>query len=235
MKTVAIIPLRGSDREAQTTPDALLGGKPALAYTIEAARQAACLDRIIVSTDSAAVAEVARQYGADVPFLRPAELARPDVPMIRVLQHCLDWLEREEGETTDVVVLLESTHPIRPAGLIDNVVEVLQAEGLDTVFAAREERHRFWRQGDDGLVQLDAEEGDRTRQHAQPLYKELAGMATAVRASVIRRGQRVGSRVGLVPVRDHAAVVDLHDEDGWALASRLLAAEQAERAAESAG
>ena len=227
MKTIAIIPLRGSDREAQTTPEALLCGKPVLAYTIEAARAAMCLDRIIVSTDSPAVAEIARQYGAEAPFLRPEELTRSDVPMTRVLQHALEWLEHEEQCTPDIVVLLESTHPIRPAGLIDNVVSVLLDEELDTVFAAREERHRFWKYGEGGLAQIAAEEGDHTRQQVLPLYKELAGMATAVRAEVLRRGERAGSRVGLVPIHSHATVVDLHDEDGWWLASRLIAAEAA--------
>jgi len=225
-KIVAIIPLRGSDREAQTAPEVLLCGKPVLAYTIEAAKQAACLDRILVSTDSPNVAELTRQYGAEAPFLRPAHLAAEGVPMIRVLQHCLEWLEREEGYAVGIVVLLESTHPIRPPGLIDSVVEVLQKEQLDTVFAAREERHRFWRFQDDSLVQLQLEEGDHTRQQVRPIYKELAGLATAIRASVIRRGERVGSRVGLVPIHSHATVVDLHDEDGWWLASRLLATEQ---------
>lgn len=224
-KTVAIIPVRGSDREAQQTPDALLCGKPVLAYTIEAAREADCLDRIVVSTDSPAVAELARRCGADAPFLRPAHLAAPDVPLAAVLRHCLEWLEGEGQERVETVVLLESTHPVRPPGLIDSVVEVLRREGLDTVFAAREERHRFWRVEGGTVVPWPAEDGDHTRQQSPPVYKELAGMATAIRASVVRSGRRVGSRVGLVPVRTDASLVDLHDEDGWWLASRLLEAE----------
>lgn len=223
-KTIALIPIRGTDREAQTTPEALLGGKPVLAYTIEAAKQATCLDRILVSTDSPAVADLAREYGAEVPFLRPAPLAERGVPLIAVLQDCLTQLEREEREQPEIVVLLESTHPIRPPGLIDAVVQALEREGLDTVFAAREERHRFWQFVDGTLVQLQREDGDHTRDQVRPVYKELAGMATAIRASVIRRGERMGMRVGLVPIHSHATVVDLHDEDGWWLASRLLAA-----------
>ncbi len=225
-RIIAIIPLRGSDREAQTGPDALLCGKPAIAYTIEAAKQAACLDRIIVSTDSDAVAELARRYGAEAPFIRPAALASATASLTAVLQHAVEWLDREEGYTADIVVLLEATHPIRPAGLIDSVVETLRSEELDTVFTAREERHRFWRTVDGALAPVQAE-GDRPRDQSQPTYKELAGMATAIQASVIRRGERLGERVGLVPVHGPATAVDLHDEDGWWLASHLLAAEQA--------
>ncbi len=226
-KVVAIIPLRGSDREGQSPPEALLAGKPALAYTIEAAKQAKRLDRILVSTDSAEVAELAKRHGAEVPFMRPAALAARSVPMTQVLQHALQWLEREQGYAADIVVLLECTHPIRPAGLIDAVVDALETQALDTVFAAREERHRFWRYQDDGLIQVEREEGDRTRQQVRPIYKELAGMATAICASVIRAGDRVGARVGLVPIHSHATMVDLHDEDGWWLAERLIVAERA--------
>ncbi len=222
LNTVAIIPLRGSDPEAQMTPESLLCGKPVLTYTIEAARQATCLDRILVSTDSAVVAEVARGYGTEVPFFRPPHLAAAGVPMIQVLQHCLQWLEQEDSYPVDIVVLLEVTHPIRPPGLIDDVVEVLQTEGLDTVFAAREERHRFWRFSENSLEQLHPEEGDHTRHQVQPTYKELAGMATAIRADIVRSGRRLGDRIGLVPVRDVSSQVDLHDEDGLRLAQALL-------------
>ena len=227
-KTVAIIPLRGCDEEAQ--PDAVLGGKPVLVHSIEAARAARCIDRVIVSTDSPVVAALARRSGAEAPFLRPAHLAAPNVPLSDVLQHSLAWLDQHETEPVEIIVVLESTHPIRPPGLIDQVVEVLRQERLDTVFAARQEPHRFWRMEDGAVSQIQQEEQDRPRSQARPLYKELAGMATAVRADVIRRGERMGVRVGLVPIHSYATAVDLHDEDGWWLARQLLDREGSSRA-----
>ncbi len=221
---VAIIPARGVDPDSPHGPESLLAGKPVLAYTIDAAKASRVLDRVIVTTDSPSVAVLARRCGAEAPFLRPAHLAVGGVPMVSVLQHAVRWLEEEDRSPVRVVVVLEVTHPLRPVGLIDSVVDVLQREQLDTVFAAREERHRFWRAADGGLVQVEPEDGDRTRDRVQPVYKELAGMASAVRAEVIRAGQRVGAKVGLVPVRGPESAVDLHDADGWALAEHWLAA-----------
>lgn len=199
-----------------------LGPKPLLAYTIDAATTSRFITRVIVSTDDPKVAQLAKTLGAEAPFLRPPELARPGVSLARVLQHALLWLEEHENYQADLVALLEITHPIRPQGLIDRVIEVLLAEQLDSVFVAREERHDFWTFNARGSLERVQPREELPRQELQPLYKEMGGMVTVMRTDLIRAGRRLGDRIGLVPLRDASSLVDLHDEDGFKLAEALL-------------
>jgi CMP-N-acetylneuraminic acid synthetase len=180
------------------------------------------VDRIVVSTDDARVAEAARELGADVPFIRPKALVARDVPLAKVLQHAVKCLDNDDTPAVDLVALLEITHPVRPAGLIDKVIEVVLRESLDSAFAAREERHAFWTFDEAGNLTRVRPRDEIPRSELQPLYKEMGGLVTVIRADFVRRGERLGERVGVVPVRDLSSLVDLHDEDGLLLAERLL-------------
>ncbi len=219
---IVIIPVRESDL-APKGEMLQLAGKPLLDYTVEAARAAQTVDRIIVSTDGNSTADLARILGAEVPFIRPAELAASDVPLARVLQHCVRWLDSEENSHADVVVLLEASHPIRPPGLIDKVVETLLSSDLDSVFTAYEDHHAFWRIDEHGELHPVQGSQEVTRAERRPLFRELTGLVCASRVEVIRNGQKLGHRVGLVPIRDSIGLVDVQDEVGLLLAERLLA------------
>ena len=219
MNTIAIIPIRGDDPQGQ--PDFKLGGRPLLAYTVEAARAARLIERVIVTTDNPDIARLARDCGAEVPFLRPAELSRRDVTLGQVLKHCVEWLEREERYRTDIVTLLEITHPIREEGLIDQVLEVLLDQELDSVFTAVEEGQTFWRMDRYGSLVRVGDTEDLPRQSREPLYREMGGIVTATRAPFILDGKRLGKKVGLIPLRTLSARVDTRDEVGLFLARHL--------------
>jgi CTP:molybdopterin cytidylyltransferase MocA len=124
MTTVAIIPARGGSQRLPRKHLRLLGGQPLLAHTVRAALAARRVGRVIVSTDDPSTARAALRAGAEVPFLRPAELAADDTPTLPVIQHAVGWLE-ELGERADVVVTLQATSPLRPAAEIDAVVALL--------------------------------------------------------------------------------------------------------------
>ncbi|MDA7675849.1 acylneuraminate cytidylyltransferase family protein [Akkermansiaceae bacterium] len=109
-----------------------LRGKPLIAYAIEAGLAARRIDRVVVSTDSAEIAEVAIASGADVPFLRPGKLAQYDSPQIDAIRHALMTLE-EEGDAYDVVAILQPTCPLRRAEDIDRALELMEAGAADTV------------------------------------------------------------------------------------------------------
>ncbi len=121
-KIIGIIPARGGSVGVPLKNIRKLGGKPLISYTIESAIQSNALDRIIVSTDHEEIASVAKKYGAEVPFVRPADISE-DVETELVLQHAVNFLEKE-GNLIKGVVLLQPTSPFRTSETIKKCVEV---------------------------------------------------------------------------------------------------------------
>ena len=222
-RTVGIIPVREADVLAAGRP-ILLAGRPLLAYTIEAAREASRLVRVVVSTDGDAAAKLARSLGADAPFVRPAELARPGVGIWQVLQHCVNWLQDQQGDRFDTVVLLEASHPVRPRGLVDRVIDALTSSDFDSVLTAHEERHAFWMQTPDGEIHPVALDHESSRQTRPPLFREVAGLACASRQGVVAAGRGPGRNVGIVPVRSWFGLIDTQDPFGLLVAEKLIEA-----------
>lgn len=135
MRILAIICARGGSKGVPNKNIRLLNGKPLIAYTIECAKKYTKFDRIIVSTDSPKIAEVAKQYGADVPFLRPKELATDTSPKIPVLQHAVRYLEQEENDHYDLIVDLDPTSPLRIVEDIENCVNKMIEKNPNVVFS----------------------------------------------------------------------------------------------------
>jgi CMP-N,N'-diacetyllegionaminic acid synthase len=119
---LAIIPARGGSKGLPGKNIRPLAGLPLLVHSLRCARLASHIDRTVVSTDSEAIAEIARAHGADVPFLRPATLAADETPMMPVLTHALLEVERQEGRRFETVVLLDPTSPGRLPQDIDGSV-----------------------------------------------------------------------------------------------------------------
>ncbi len=145
MRTIAIIPARGGSKGIPHKNIVSVGGKPLIAWTIEAARRSTLLDRVLVTTDSAAIAEIARNAGAEVPFLRPAELAQDDTPGIAPLLHAVAWLTRHDHDMPDAVMLLQPTSPLRTEADIDAALRLLQAHAAEAVVSVAPPRHHpYW-------------------------------------------------------------------------------------------
>jgi CMP-N,N'-diacetyllegionaminic acid synthase len=126
MRVLALIPARGGSVTLPRKNVLPFCGRPLIAYSINAARDAgATIDRIIVSTDDREIAKISRECGAEVPFMRPPELARSDTPSLLVVQHALAFLE-EEGQRYDWVLLLQPTSPLRTGDDIVHAFEVAQ-------------------------------------------------------------------------------------------------------------
>jgi N-acylneuraminate cytidylyltransferase len=131
---LAVIPARGGSQGIPRKNIRPLAGQPLIAWSIAAAQQARLVTRILTSTDDEEMASIARSYGSEVPFLRPAELARSETRDLPVFQHVIEWLERNEGYVPDIVVQLRPTSPLRPPGLVDEAIELLLAdESADSV------------------------------------------------------------------------------------------------------
>ncbi len=207
----------------------LLGGKPLIVWSIEAARAARELDRCIVSTDDDEIAAVARAHGAEVPFSRPAELARDTTPDLPVLQHALAWLAEHERYRPAMVVHLRPTLPFREPRQIDEVVRLMRASGADCVKSIYPEKHhpeKMWRleHGRLGAYQdspLFRKFGsDFARQTLPPVYWP-AGLVDAIRAEVIVAGSTVGEVVVPYCV-DPDPCVDLDTERDFVIAEAVL-------------
>lgn len=138
-KILALIPARFGSKSIPKKNIVDLGGFPLIAYSIAAATLSKYISRIIVSTDSEEIAEVARTYGAEVPFLRPAEYARDDSQDIEFVQHALDWLEKNEGYLPDLIVHLRPTTPLREPAIIDTAIEEILGDELATALRSAHE------------------------------------------------------------------------------------------------
>src|SRR5207253_4129882 len=132
----ALVPARGGSKGIPRKNLALLAGKPLLAWTLEAARGAESVTRVVVSTDDDEIAAAARHLGAEV-LRRPAELAADDVPMLPVIRNGLDTFQ------CDVLVLLQPTSPLRGAEHVDGAVRLLLETGADKVVSVVEVPHRY--------------------------------------------------------------------------------------------
>ncbi len=133
-----------------------LGGKPLLAYTIEEACKTSLITRLVISTDCEEIATVAREYGCEVPFIRPAKFAGDHVQDLPVFEHALKWLEREEGYKPDMVVHLRPTAPLRRVAHIEGAIETLiahpEADSVRSVCSAPKHPLKMWRIEDGRLV-----------------------------------------------------------------------------------
>lgn len=132
MKILGVIPARGGSRTVPRKNLQRIAGRPLIAYAIGAALKSKLLDRVIVSTEDEEIAKVARKYGAEVPFMRPKELARDNVSLIPVIQHAMRYLENV-GWKADVIVSIQPTSPLIEATDIDLAIDKLVKTGCDSV------------------------------------------------------------------------------------------------------
>jgi CMP-N,N'-diacetyllegionaminic acid synthase len=116
----------------------LLGGKPLIVHTIDAAQESGVFDRLILSTDDEQAAAIARGRGCDVPFMRPDSLARDDTPHLPVMQHALGWLRDHDQYAPDWVMILLPTSPLRQPFHIREAVDLAVASGADSVVSVDE-------------------------------------------------------------------------------------------------
>ena len=193
-KVLAVVPARRGSKGLPLKNIRLLGGKPLLAWPIEAARNSRHVDRVLISTEDAEFAAIAQAAGADAPFLRPAELASDTSPSIDFLLHALDTLA-SAGEHYDFVALLEPTSPLTEASDIDAALEALvarreEAEAIVGVTALTSSHPAFAvRIAAGGLIQPHAAPGFGQmprRQDIEPLYS-LDGSLYISTTTALRR------------------------------------------------
>ena len=138
MKVLAVITARSGSKGLPGKNLRLLNGRPLIGHTIDTARASRAFNRVIVSTDDEAIAAGARFLRAEVPFMRPAELAQDETPHLPVLQHAVQWLREHERYEPDAVMLLQPTSPLRTVTHIRESIALLERSGADSVVSVSE-------------------------------------------------------------------------------------------------
>ena len=205
----------------------MLAGRPLLAYTADAARSSRTLTRVVISTEDAEIAAVARQLGIDVPFLRPMPLAADETPMLDVLVDLVATLERLERYRPDILVLLQPTSPFRRGSHIDAAVDLLVSSGADSVVTVLPVPHQFTPSSlmelkGDRLVPWDGRQAPVRRQDKPVLFARNGPAVVAVHTRVVIDGQTLygADTRGLVMPRE--ASFDIDDAFDLELAERLM-------------
>ncbi|MCH7647083.1 MAG: acylneuraminate cytidylyltransferase family protein [Thaumarchaeota archaeon] len=144
MKVLAIIPARGDSKSIPSKNIQKLGKLPLIAHTIESAKNSKEVNRIIVSTDNKKIAKIAEKYGAEVPFLRPKKFSRDSSSTLDVVQHAIQFLQKVENYTPDIITILLPTSPFRPPNLIDESVKLLKnTKATSVVSVHKTKTHPF--------------------------------------------------------------------------------------------
>ena len=206
MSTLAIIPARSGSKGVAHKNIATFHGKPMIAHTIEQALAAESVDRVVVSTDSELYAGIARQFGAEVPFLRPAEFAEDLSTDLEVFQHALKWLDENESYRPEICVQLRPTYPTRRVSDIDEAVEMLKAapemDSVRTVIEAPHTPYKMWLLGeDDGTLSPIAscdsvkEAYNEPRQKLPKVFLQTANVDVAWTKTILEKGSMTGDRI----------------------------------------
>lgn len=211
---LAVIPARGGSKRVPRKNVLPLAGKPLIAWTIEAALAAQCVDRVIVSTDSPEIAETSRQFGALVPFMRPDELCRDETPGIEPIIHAACWLEEHEGFRPDWTMLLQPTSPFRTAQDIDAAVRFAEERNADSaVSVCVTHHHPCWMKSIDAAGRLSdflpTSDHYKRQQDLPPIYV-LNGALYLVRRDVLlkRRTFYSDDTVGYVMPEERSLDID---------------------------
>ncbi len=231
-EVLALIPARGGSKGIPRKNIRSFAGWPLIAWSIAAAQQSKYVTRIIVSTDDEEIAAVARECGAETPFLRPAEFAQDKSTDLPVFEHALAWLAEHEGYHPEVVVQLRPTSPVRPRGLIDDAIQILldhpDADCVRGVVPSGQNPHKMWRFDDPKqpmkpLLSVDgiAEPYNAPRQILPPTYWQT-GHIDAIRVSTILNRHTLTGDVIYPLVIDSKYTVDIDTLPDWAKYEALV-------------
>lgn len=229
MRVLGIIPARGGSKGLPGKNIKLLNGIPLIAYTIKEALNSN-LEEFIVSTDSEEIAEVARNYGGKVPFLRPAEIATDNASSLDVVLHALDFMKEHEGKEYDAIMLLQPTTPYRDREDINQAINLLMSSGADSVISVTDvggthpARMKFIVDGN--LIDppfVEAFEGQ-NRQELPPMYIRNGGIYLT-KVDTIRKGSFKG-KISKALVMPEKKSVNIDNIDDFEFAEWLMSKRQ---------
>jgi CMP-N-acetylneuraminic acid synthetase len=227
MAILCVITARGNSKGLLGKNIKILGGKPLIAYSIDAAKKSDLITHIIVSTDNQKIAEVARARGGDVPFMRPAELATDTAGHVEVMQHATAFMEEKLGIVFDYVVIFQPTSPFRTKEDIDGTIQKLIETGADSAVSLVEIESMY------NPIKIKKMEGSRVlpycveesegirRQDLPKAYRRSSAVYAMRRDLLMKEGKLYGNfTVGYVTPRER--FIDIDTAENWVLAEEML-------------
>lgn len=212
---LAVIPARGGSRGLPGKHLRRLGGLPLIAHTINAARDAKRVTHVLVTTDDRAIRAAARRFGADAPFVRPAELSTDEAPTEPVVAHAVDWFEADRGTSVDIIVTLQPTSPLRTAEQIDLAIGLLDEREIDSAVSVAPTGLAVSVVGTAvrGRWQALAPRELDARRQSVPQVVRLTGGIYVTRRDVLRGGALTGTATATILVDARSAIdVDSIDD-----------------------
>ncbi|MCY7294356.1 acylneuraminate cytidylyltransferase family protein [Alteromonas sp. a30] len=206
-KILTVIPARGGSKGLPGKNVKTLIDKPLIAWTIELANRCEFIDRVVVSTDDTDIAEVAKAHGADVPFMRPAELATDSAPTKDALVHCVNALD----ENYDVLVLLQPTSPLRTLETLQTGIELSVQENASVVSVSESAKPIEWMfyRAEKGIEYVTQEHPRPTRrQECKPVYY-VDGCVYVMPISDLLAGKPIFDENALTVVSQSGEAVDI--------------------------
>lgn len=222
-RIVCVIPARGGSKGLPGKNIKELLGKPLIAYSIEHAKSSRYIDRVIVSTEDKAIAEIALKYGAEVPFMRPKELATDASGTIDVLLHAISWME-SAGDPFTVLALLHVTTPLRSAEDVDNCIELLVDSGAQSIFSVTDaHRNPYFNMVEvrGGKVALIKQGNFVSRQSAPEVYDMNSSIYIWMKDALKEKKSTFLERTGIYRMPRERSV-DIDDHLDFRIAEMLL-------------
>ncbi|OGS03948.1 MAG: hypothetical protein A2204_01145 [Elusimicrobia bacterium RIFOXYA1_FULL_47_7] len=228
-KILCVIPVRGGSKGLPGKNIKKLNGKPLIAYTLDHARRSKLIDRTIVSTDSPEIAKVAKNFGAELPFIRPAYLAADKSSTIDVLVHAINFMQDELNYDFDIIVLLHATTPFRTSKDVDSSIKLLVDKKAQNVFSVADaHRNPYF-----NMVELDkkgyaslSKKGKFVTRQAAPLVYDMNSSIYVWWKDILLKNKKIFLRKSLVYVMPKERSVDIDDEYDFKVASAIAGDKQ---------
>lgn len=222
MKILAIVPARANSKGIPRKNLRTLAGLPLVAWSIKQALASPSVDKVIVSTDGEEIADVARSFGADVPFLRPAEISTDTAPTEDAMVHAVEELAKT-GYHPDFVMLLQPTCPVRGRDAVEKSVQLLLETGSDSIVSAREIHPFLWQSPRDAVARYDFQNRPRRQDIAEDdRFYEENGSIYITRTEILMKNKcRLGGKIAIYEMSS-AESVDIDTVDDLVLAEATM-------------
>lgn len=210
MGTIAFIPARGGSKGIPGKNIKKIAGKPLIAWSIEQALDAQLIEKVVVSTDSAAIAKVASEYGAEVPFLRPEEYSGDTATTESAMLHFCAWAETA-GWQLDSILLIQCTSPVRADGRFDDAIRFFEEGGYDSLIAVAPTHRFFWKNPESPEATYDFRNRPRRQDipRADRLLMETGSFYITRIDSFLQSKNRITGSIGLYATpEDEAYEID---------------------------